>query len=78
MQNIKLMDVERVLREAFPKSTLTGPVDELKLGDLEEWDSLGNFNLLLAFEEFYDVRFTPDEMVTMHSVASIIAVLASK
>jgi hypothetical protein len=78
MKTIELKDVEHVLRGTFPKATLPGPVEELKLGDLEEWDSLGNFNLLLAFEEFYDIRFTRDEMVRMHSVASIIKVLASK
>lgn len=78
MRAIDLGDVEHVLREAFPKATLPGPVAGLKLGDFAEWDSLGNFNLLLAFEEFYDVRFTPDELATVQSVASIIAALARK
>lgn len=78
MRAIDLKDVEHVLREAFPKATLPGPVEGLKLGDFEAWDSLGNFNLLLAFEEFYDVRFTPDEMASVQSVASIIAALARK
>jgi acyl carrier protein len=78
MRVIDLEDVEHVLREAFPKATLPGPVEGLKLGDFTEWDSLGNFNLLLAFEEFYDVRFTPDEMASAQSVASIIIALARK
>ena len=78
MRAIDLEDVAHVLREAFPKAALPGPVEGLKLGDFPEWDSLGNFNLLLAFEEFYDVRFTPDEMASVQSVASIIAALTRR
>lgn len=78
MKAIDLEDVAHVLREAFPRATLRGAVEELKLGDFAEWDSLGNFNLLLAFEEFYDVRFTPDEMANAQSVAAIVAALQTK
>jgi acyl carrier protein len=78
MKAMDLEDVTQVLRAAFPKATLRGPVEQLKLGDFAEWDSLGNFNLLLAFEEFYDVRFTPDEMANAQSVAAIIAALQTK
>jgi acyl carrier protein len=78
MVSVDLADVERVVRDAFPSATLPGPVAELKLGDFKEWDSLGNFNLLLAFEEFYDVRFTPDEIATSQSIARIIDVLKGK
>ena len=30
----------------------------LKINDFSDWDSLGNFNLLLNVEEFYNFRFT--------------------
>jgi acyl carrier protein len=78
MTTIDLKDVESIVRDAFPTATLTGPVQDLKLGDIDEWDSLGNFNLLLAFEEFYDVRFSMDEMAVMKSIAKIIEVLSAK
>jgi|688.fasta_scaffold1616207_1 acyl carrier protein len=78
MTTIDLKDVESIVRNAFPTATLTGPVQDLKLGDIDEWDSLGNFNLLLAFEEFYDVRFSMDEMAVLKSIAKIIEVLSAK
>jgi acyl carrier protein len=78
MTTIDLKDVESIVRDAFPTATLTGPVQDLKLGDIDEWDSLGNFNLLLAFEEFYDVRFSMDEMADLKSIAKIIEVLSAK
>jgi len=75
MKAIDLADVENLLREAFPTASLPGPVEELKLGDFKEWDSMGHFNLMLAFEEFYDIRFTPDEMTTAQSIALILEAL---
>ena len=78
MTTIDLKDVESIVRDAFPTATLTGPVQDLKLGDIDEWDSLGNFNLLLAFEEFYDVRFSMDEMADLKSITKIIDALKAK
>ena len=72
MKKIKVQDVEFILHEAFPTATFNVPVLDLKLGDIEEWDSLGNFNLLLAFEEFYSIRFNMEEMTDLKSIANII------
>ncbi len=78
MRTIDLKDVESILRDTFPTATLTGALQDLKLGDIDEWDSLGNFNLLLAFEEFYDVRFSMDEMADLKSITKIIDALKAK
>ena len=75
MKKIELNDVELVVREVFPSANFNGPLQDLKLGDIEEWDSLGNFNLLLAFEEFYNFRFSMDEMADLKSIANIINAL---
>ena len=72
MKKIEVKDVEFILREAFPTATYNVSALELKLGDIEEWDSLGNFNLLLAFEEFYSIRFSMDEMADLQSIIKII------
>lgn len=79
MATIDLADVESVVRDAFPTATLpAGLVVDWKLGDFKEWDSLGNFNLILAFEEFYDVRFSPEEIAASQSIAKIVELLKSK
>ena len=78
MKTIDMKNVESILRDTFPTATLAGALQDLKLGDIDEWDSLGNFNLLLAFEEFYDVRFSMDEMADLKSIARIIDALKAK
>jgi len=78
MKKINEKDVESILQETFPSATLGDGFMHLKMNDIAEWDSLGNFNLLLAFEEFYGVRFTMDEMSELKSIAMIVDVLEHK
>jgi acyl carrier protein len=78
MKEIELKDVELIVREVFPKANFNVPLQDLKLGDIEEWDSLGNFNLLLAFEEFYGFRFSIDDMADLKSIANIITAIQRK
>jgi len=42
------------------------------------WDSMQHLNLVLAVEEKFNVRFTPEEMEQMRSVRQIIGLLNSK
>ena len=41
------------------------------MGDFDEWDSLGNFNLILAIETQYEIQFDMDELENLTSIASI-------
>jgi acyl carrier protein len=78
MRAINLKDVERIFSETFPDVIFNVPISDIKSGDIEDWDSLGNFNLLLAFEEFYGIRFTMEEMTNIRSIQSIVEVLKTK
>jgi acyl carrier protein len=40
---------------------------------IEAWDSLKHMNLVLALEEAFGIRFTDDEIMSMSSVAAIVA-----
>ena len=75
MKKVNTKDIEFVIRETFPSADLDDSFMNLKMDDIAEWDSLGNFNLLLAFEEFYSVRFSMDEMSELKSVAMIVDAL---
>ena len=75
MKKIKPIDIECILREVFPSAYLDGSFMDLKMDDIPEWDSLGNFNLLLAFEEFYGVRFSIDEISELKSITMIVDAL---
>ena len=72
---VNINDVYKILKGAFPNTQISKDCLNLKINDFKEWDSLGNFNLLLAFEEFYQIRFSIDEMNELNSVSKIIDII---
>lgn len=69
------MEIEKTLREilqkTFTRSEIPHEISSLCMGDLEEWDSLGNFNLILAVESHYEIQFDMDELETLNSIARL-------
>lgn len=65
------MNLRDILIETFRKSKIPEDISDLKMGDFDEWDSLGNFNLLLAVETQYKIQFDMDELENLTSVARI-------
>ncbi|KPV42464.1 hypothetical protein AN477_17410 [Alicyclobacillus ferrooxydans] len=57
-----------------PMETIT---EDLKLGDLTEWDSLGHLNLFMEIESTFGVSFSADQMVETTSVQAILHLLAT-
>lgn len=49
-----------------------------KLYDYKEWDSLGNFNILLACEKKFNIKFTPKEFSNLNSFKEILQVVKKK
>ena len=73
------IDVLReILVTIFSNTTIPKDCSKLGIGDLEEWDSLGNFNFLLAVEEKYEIRFDIEEMAAIKSVEDVVNYLADK
>ena len=69
------MSLRQLLIKTFPNSSIPKDIHELKMGDIEEWDSMGNFNLILAVEQHYGVQFNLDDMEKIKSVREIIKAL---
>ena len=67
--NVKL---KKVLKKTFTKSTIPKNIDNLKLGDFIEWDSLGNLNLLLEIEKEFNIKFDTNTFSKIKSVKDII------
>lgn len=61
--------------EALIASTLNIPLDEVTpesdMTTLQNWDSLGHINLVLAIEETYGVIVDEDAVVELTSVRAI-------
>ena len=53
------------IKNTFPNSKIPKNIDNLKMGDLKKWDSLGNFNLLLEIEKYLNV-----ELIQTHLIES--------
>lgn len=68
-------DLILLVRQQFPQANVNA---HSALGSFPEWDSLGHFNLLLLIEQHYSVRFEPNELVELKSLADIQQALQSK
>ncbi len=65
------MSLRQILVDTFTNTNIPENIDDLKIGDFEEWDSIGNFNLILAVEQKYGVRFDITNLDKIKSVKDI-------
>lgn len=47
--------------------------DTLSIGDIEQWDSMGNMAIIAALEEKLGVEFPLEDLFELNSVQSIVA-----
>lgn len=59
----------------FPKEKLNL---RTKIDEVENWDSVEHLNLILALEEEFNVKFTPEEIQEMLSIENILRNLKNK
>ena len=78
MNNLEIERLKIILSKVFSGSTLPEDISNLKLGDLDEWDSLGNFNLLLGVEDEFSIKFDIEEMAVIKSIKEILIFLKSR
>ena len=45
--------------------------DTLKMGDIEQWDSVAHLDLVSALEEAFGLSFSAEEMMELTSVAAL-------
>ena len=67
----KTMELRALICETFPNSIVPEDITNLRLGDLPEWDSLGNFNLIMAIEREYNIQFDIEIMEKLTSVKDL-------
>ena len=65
------MNLRDILKKTFKNSTIPEEIKDLKMGDFEEWDSLGNFNLILAIETEFQIQFDMDDLENLTSISEI-------
>lgn len=65
------MELRDLLQNTFRNSSIPDEISDLKMGDFDEWDSLGNFNLILAIEQKFQIQFDINDMENLNSVREI-------
>ncbi len=70
-----LVQLNSIFQEIFddPQLALTPATSP---NDLSDWDSVAQVKLVLAIEEAFAVRFTSDEISSMHCVGDFMSALA--
>ena len=68
-------DLIALAHQQFPQASINA---QSALGSFPEWDSLGHFNLLLLIEQHFAVRFEPQELAELKSLADIRQALLRK
>tara|TARA_A100001011_G_scaffold398163_1_gene501605 strand:- start:716 stop:961 length:246 start_codon:yes stop_codon:yes gene_type:complete len=69
------LKLRKVLIDTFPNSKIPKSINELKMGDLKDWDSMGNFNLILSIEQNFSVKFNMDQVEQIKSIKEIKKIL---
>ena len=59
--------IENIIKKIF-KINKVKNFNNLKIGSLKNWDSLGNFNLLLEIEKEFKIKFSNADFTSIKSI----------
>mgnify|MGYP001364400302 CR=1 FL=1 len=68
--NEELVKIRKILNDLF-EVDIKEDITELKMGDLHNWDSMGNFSLLLEIEKNFDIKYSFEELQSIKSIKEI-------
>ena len=63
--------IANVLKKTFTKARVPKKIENLKIGDLKGWDSLGHVNLLLEIERTFKIKFESKIFLNLDSIKKI-------
>lgn len=79
MDKVYVLDKLRgVMIEVFSQSEIPELIATMKIGDVLDWDSLGNFNLILECENIFNIRFPMESIAEFDSVEKIVNYIVSQ
>ena len=64
-----------IFREVLEDPTLELS-DDLRVGRHPNWDSLASIQLILAVEAAFGIKFTVDQVASLHSAADVARIVA--
>ena len=69
---VKMNELKQILEMVFKDVDLPDDISQLKMGDIDGWDSLGNFNLIMEVEKTFQVEFDMDDLENITSIEDIV------
>ena len=64
-------NIIKALTIILPKTKIPKKINNLKMGDLKEWDSLAHFHLILQIEKIFNYRFSSSVFPKLNTIKSI-------
>ena len=61
----------KALKNTFKNCKIPKNFEKLKIGDLKEWDSLGNYYLILEVEKIFKKKFSAKVFNEIKSISDI-------
>lgn len=66
------------LKKIFKKELKINIKENNKIYDFVQWDSLGNFNVLLSCEKKFNIKFSSEEFNRINSFKEILKIVKKK
>lgn len=70
--------IERVKMVASNIFNIYEVPDDLKIDDIEQWNSLGQINLILGIEQEFGVKIPTEKIFDLSSIEKIVAYLGKE
>tara|TARA_B100000886_G_C20314578_1_gene445340 strand:- start:394 stop:621 length:228 start_codon:yes stop_codon:yes gene_type:complete len=68
-----------VFKETFPEADFDlKDFESLTINSFEEWDSMGNLNLLMNVESEFNIRLTSEQLSEIKSINEILDILKQR
>ena len=74
----KVMTLYRIIRETFKLPGTYVLTENMGIGNLPGWDSLGGIMLIIAIQSEFEISFTLEEMTMLNTIENIQKVLIEK
>ena len=69
--------VQNIFRDIFDDEALT-ILDDTDAGDIEDWDSLEQINILVAISKEFNIRFSVDDVEKLENVGQTVSLIEKK
>ncbi|KSV58817.1 acyl carrier protein [Acetivibrio ethanolgignens] len=69
--------LNEVFRDVFDDEDITVTA-ETTANDIEDWDSLEHINLVVAVEQYFQMKFTMGEVTSMKNVGEMVAIIQER